>query len=402
MAWNQPGGDGRDPWNDRGGQRGPPDLDEVLRKVQARLGQLFGGRPGRRSGSGGGGDGGSGAGGGGRGGGIGALGVGIVAALVVLAWGAYGIYVVDPAEAGVVLRFGQYVRTTGPGPHWVPPFVESVEKVNVQVIRSQDIGFRTQGSSSVSVAHESLMLTEDENIVLVDLVVQYRRTDPEAYLFNLREPEATLQDVTSSAIREVVGKNLLDFILTEGRAEIAAETQTLIQSTLDFYGTGITVYEVNLQDANFPPDVEASVQDAIRAREDRERMSLEAQAYSNDVIPRARGAAAREIQAAEGYRARVTADAEGEADRFEQILREYEKAPEVTRQRLYIETLEQVLANSTKVLLDAQGGNNLLYLPLDRLVERRGDSAPNGLAPSSSPAPITSGLSSSARLRDSR
>ena len=246
------------------------------------------------------------------------------------------------------------------------------------------------------------MLTEDENIVVVELVVQYRRTDPEAYLFNLREPEATLQDVTSSAIREVVGKNVLDFILTEGRAEIAAETQTLIQSTLDFYGTGITVYEVNLQDANFPPDVEASVQDAIRAREDRERMSLEAQAYSNDVIPRARGAAAREIQDAEGYRARVTADAEGEADRFVQILREYEKAPGVTRQRLYIETLEQVLANSTKVLVDAAGGNNLLYLPLDRLVERRADNAPNGLAPSGSPAPITSGLSSSARLRDSR
>ena len=300
-----------------------------------------------------------------------------------------GLYMVDDAERGDGVEVRRSFTTiTQPGLRWRIPLVDTYELINTNV--TERYGYR--GS----------MLTEDENIVVVDLVVQYRRTDPEAYLFNLREPEATLQDVTSSAIREVVGKNLLDFILTEGRAEIAADTQTLIQSTLDFYGTGITVYEVNLQDANFPPDVEASVQDAIRAREDRERMSLEAQAYSNDVIPRARGAAAREIQDAEGYRARVTADAEGEADRFVQILREYEKAPGVTRQRLYIETLEQVLANSTKVLVDAAGGNNLLYLPLDRLVERRADNAPNGLAPSGSPAPITSGLSSSARLRDSR
>lgn len=374
MSWNND--DNRNPWqNDR--DRGPGDLDAMVRDLQRKLAGLFGGR-----GRGGRGNGAGRPGNGGRG--MAATVIGVVVA----AWAFWGLYMVDDAERGVVLRFGEFHAITLPGLRWRIPLVDTYELINTNVTER----YSYRGS----------MLTEDENIVLVDLVVQYRRTDPEAYLFNLREPEATLQDVTSSAIREVVGKNLLDFILTEGRAEIAAETQTLIQSTLDFYGTGITVYEVNLQDANFPPDVEASVQDAIRAREDRERMSLEAQAYSNDVIPRARGAAAREIQAAEGYRARVTADAEGEADRFEQILREYEKAPEVTRQRLYIETLEQVLANSTKVLLDAEGGNNLLYLPLDRLVERRGDSAPNGLAPSSSPAPITSGLSSSARLRDSR
>ena len=374
MSWNND--DNRNPWqNDR--DQGPGDLDAMVRDLQRKLAGLFGGR-----GRGGRGNGAGRSGNGGRG--MAATVIGVVVA----AWAFWGLYMVDDAERGVVLRFGEFHAITQPGLRWRIPLVDTYELINTNVTER----YSYRGS----------MLTEDENIVLVDLVVQYRRTDPEAYLFNLREPEATLQDVTSSAIREVVGKNLLDFILTEGRAEIAAETQTLIQSTLDFYGTGITVYEVNLQDANFPPDVEASVQDAIRAREDRERMSLEAQAYSNDVIPRARGAAAREIQAAEGYRARVTADAEGEADRFEQILREYEKAPGVTRQRLYIETLEQVLANSTKVLLDAEGGNNLLYLPLDRLVERRGDSAPNGLAPSSSPAPITSGLSSSARLRDSR
>ena len=374
MSWNND--DNRNPWqNDR--DKSPGDLDAMVRDLQRKLAGLFGGR-----GRGGRGNGPGRPGNGGRG--MAATVIGVVVA----AWAFWGLYMVDDAERGIVLRFGKFHAITQPGLRWRIPLVDTYVLINTNVTER----YNYRGS----------MLTEDENIVVVELVVQYRRTDPEAYLFNLREPEATLQDVTSSAIREVVGKNLLDFILTEGRAEIAAETQTLIQSTLDFYGTGITVYEVNLQDANFPPDVEASVQDAIRAREDRERMSLEAQAYSNDVIPRARGAAAREIQAAEGYRARVTADAEGEADRFEQILREYEKAPAVTRQRLYIETLEQVLANSTKVLVDAAGGNNLLYLPLDRLVERRADSAPNGLAPSSSPAPIASGLSSSARLRDSR
>ena len=209
--------------------------------------------------------------------------------------------------------------------------------------------------------------------MLVDLVIQYRRTDPEAFLFNMRSPEATLGNITGSAIREVIGKNELDFILTEGRAEIASQAQALIQTTTDAYGAGITIYEVNLQEANFPGDVEASVQDAIKAREDKERMSFEAEAYANDVVPNARGAAARQLQDAEGYRARVIADAEGEASRFMQILFEYEKAPEVTRQRIYLETLEAILATSTKVLLDTpeSGGGNMIYLPLDRLMERR-------------------------------
>ena len=374
MSWNND--DNRNPWQ-TGRDQGPGDLDAMVRDLQRKLAGLFGGRGGR----------------GGRGNGAGRPGKGgrgmtaTVILVAVAAWALWGLYTVDDAERGIVLRFGKFHSISQPGLRWRMPLVDRYVLINTNVTER----YSYRGS----------MLTEDENIVVVDLVVQYRRTDPESFLFNVLEPEDTLQDVTSSAIREVIGKNLLDFILTDGRAEVAAETQILIQATLDAYGTGITVYEVNLQDANFPPDVEASVQDAIRAREDRERMSLEAESYSNDVVPRARGAAARELQDAEAYRARVIADAEGEADRFVQILREYEKAPEVTRQRMYLETLEQVLANSTKVLLDsADGGGNLIYLPLDRLVERRSESPQDVLAPSS--PPLTGGLNSSARLRDSR
>lgn len=374
MSWDD--GNKGNPWQS-GGDKGPADLDAVVRDLQRKLSGLLGGR-GRRGG-------GNGAGGGGSSsGGKGMLGTVVTAAIGV--WALMGFYVVDDAERGIVLRFGEFQTVTQPGLRWRIPWpVDSVELINTNVTERFDY----QGS----------MLTEDENIVLVDLVVQYRAADPEAYLFNMRDPVETLRDVTSSAIREVIGKNLLDFILTAGRAEVAAETQTLIQSTLDTYGTGITVYEVNLQDANFPRDVEESVQDAIRAREDKERMGLAAEAYANDILPKARGAAARQLQDAEAYRARVTADAEGEADRFVQILMEYEKAPEVTRQRIYLETLEQVLGNSTKVLLDSENGGNMIYLPLDRLMERRGSQQQQLLAPST--VPVT-GVGSSAQVRESR
>ena len=370
MAWNQPGGDGRDPWNDRGGQQGPPDLDEVLRKLQARLGQLFGGRSGRRSGGGGTG---GGEGEGGRGGRIGALGVGIVAALAVLAWGAYGIYVVDPAEAGVVLRFGQYVRTTGPGPHWVPPFIESVEKVNVQVIRSQDIGFRTQGSSAVPVPHEALMLTEDENIIDIQFAVQYRVKDPADFLFNVVDPEISLRRATESAVREIVGGSGMDFVITDGREAVAAEAQVLIQEILDRYGAGLNVTSVNMQNAQPPDEVQEAFFDAIKAREDQERIINEANAYKADIVPKARGEAQAIVERAEAYRQRVVALAEGETSRFLQVLTEYRRAPEITRERLYLEAVESVMENSSKVLVDVQGGNNLMYLPLDRLLAPRSD-----------------------------
>jgi len=371
MSWNDPD-DKNNPWKS-GGEKGPADLDAIVRDLQRKLSGLLGGR--------GGGNGASNGGSGRRA--SGGLLSGALMLLVAL-WAFTGFYQVNDAERGLVLRFGAFQSISQPGLRWHIPWpVEAVETINTNVTER--------------LPYQGSMLTRDENIVLVDLVVQFRRTDPEAYLFNMRAPEGTLGDITGSAIREVIGKNELDFILTEGRAEVAAQAQALIQATVDAYGAGLTVYEVNLQEANFPGDVEASVQDAIKAREDKERMSFEADAYANDILPNARGSAARALQDAEGYRARVIADAEGEASRFTQILLEYEKAPEVTRQRIYIETLEEILANSTKVLLDTQeGGGNLIYLPLDRLMERR--EPQSGLLTPGDPT-IGDGSNSSARLR---
>jgi len=349
MGWNE-SGDGKNPW-DRGRNEGPPDLDRIVREWQQKLGALLrGGGAGR---------------GGTEGGSAPAPGGPLIAgvlAIVLLLWAATGLYRVDDAQRGVVLRFGEYQQTTMPGLRWHIPWpVEAVNLVNA--------------SSISTFSQQTRMLTADENIVIVDLVVQFRRADPVKYLFNVRDPDGSVSDASESAIREVVGKNELDFIITEGRTEIADATRALIQQTLDEYGTGIEVTAVNLQDANFPSQVEAAVQDAIKAREDRERLALEAQTYSNDIIPRARGEAARRREDAEAYRDRVIADAQGETARFEQVLVEYQLAPEVTRERLYIEAIEDVLAVSTKVLLDAKSGNNLLYLPVDKLIEQRGQSA---------------------------
>lgn len=344
MAWNE-SGNGKNPW-DRGGGRGdgPPDLDKIVRDWQKRFAGLFGGGSGgqgKRDGEGGG----------------GSMLTGLIV-LIIIGWAATGLYRVNDAERGVVLRFGAYSVTTQPGLRWHIPWpVESVEKINISQI--------------TPFSQETRMLTADENIVVVDLVVQFQRTDPVAYLFNVRDAEGTLRDVSESAIREVIGKNPADFVLLEGRAEIALRTQKVIQEALDEYGAGISVTKVNLQDTNFPSQVEAAVQDAIKAREDRERLAFEAESYANDILPKARGEASRRLLDAEGYKARVVADAEGEASRFEQLLVEYEKAPQVTRERLYIEAIEEVYANSSKVLLDAAGSGNLVYLPVDKLLEQR-------------------------------
>ena len=347
MAWNDPGRN-RNPWGNRP-DRGAADLDEALRNLQQKLAGMFGGQ------------GGGGAGGGEGGGGDATMrgfGAGTVVLVLVAIWAATGLYKVDAAERAVVTRFGQYVGTTEPGLRWHLPWpIETRQIVNVESVE----GFSDQ----------TRMLTSDENLVDINIAVQYRRAEARAYAFNVRDPESTLGEVSESAIREIVGRSRLDFVLEEGRQEIAARTKELIQRTLDSYETGIEVTSVNLQGVAVPEQVATAQRDAIKAREDKERLALEAQAYANDILPKARGSAARQIEDAQAYKARITADAEGEAERFSKLLAAYERAPGVTRQRLYFETLEQVLGNTNKVLVDTKGSGNMMYLPLDKLVERR-------------------------------
>ena len=335
MAFNDQG-NGKSPWDSNKNQ--PPDLDQIVDEWQKRFNQLFGGK---------------------SGGSISRKGPPsyLLVLMALFLWVLTGLYQVDDSERGVVLRFGEYSQTTTPGLKWHIPWpIESVEIVNVNVVNR----FKQQ----------TTMLTSDENIIVVDLVVQYRKTNPTDYLFNVRDPEETLSEVSEGAIREVAGKTELDFILTEGRSEISIQTQDLIQRTLDEYGTGITITKVNLQDANFPLQVEDAVQDAIKAREDKERFAFEAEAYANDIVPKARGEAARMVQEAEAYKEKVIADSEGDADRFNKLLVEYQLAPKVTRDRLYIEAIESVYSNSNKVLMDSDGSGNLIYLPIDKLLEQ--------------------------------
>ncbi len=359
MAWNQPGGNGsKDPWGNRGDQQGPPDLDEVLRKLQAQLGKIFGSKGGGGSSRGG-----------GFGGG-GAIGVGVLLIGALVAWFLSGIFIVDAAEQGVVTRFGEYNRTVSPGPHWAPRFIEAVQKVDVLQVREENIGFVRKGASKSAVPRESLMLTEDENIVDVQFAVQYRVKDPAAYLFRVAQPEQTLRQVTESAVREVVGRSEMDFVITGGRDAVAAEVQLLTQEILDRYETGLQITSVNMQDAQPPEQVRDAFFDAIKAREDQQRIINEANAYKADVVPKSRGDAEAVLQRAEAYKQRVIAASTGEADRFVSVLEEYRKAPEVTRERLYLESVERVMSNSSKVLIDIEGGNNLMFLPLDKLIGR--------------------------------
>jgi len=346
MAWNDPGRN-RSPWGNRP-DRGAADLDEALRNLQRRLTGLFGG----------GGAGGGNAEGGGGGAGMRGFGAGTVALVLVAIWAATGLYKVDAAERAVVTRFGQYVGTTEPGLRWHLPWpIEARQIVNVESIE----GFSNQ----------TRMLTSDENLVDINIAVQYRRAEARPYAFNVREPESTLGEVSESAIREIVGRSRLDFVLEEGRQEIAASTKELIQRTLDSYQTGIEVTSVNLQGVAVPEQVSSAQRDAIKAREDKERLGLEAQAYANDILPKAKGSAARQMEDAQAYKARIVADAEGEAQRFVKLLQAYERAPGVTRQRLYFETLEDVLGNTNKVLVDTKGTGSMIYLPLDKLTDRR-------------------------------
>lgn len=351
MAWNESGGNNpggkRNPWgNGNKPEQGPPDLDEVVRNLQKRLSALFGGAGGGR---------GSSVGGAGPGRG---LSFGTVGLILLVVWTLTGFYQVDAAERGLVFRFGKYVATTMPGPRWHLPWpIESKQVINIQSIES--------------FTETTRMLTADENMVDINLEVQYRRANPLEWAFNVAEPKKTVEEVSESAIREIIGRSKLDAVLESGRQEIVARTKELIQRTLDSYKNGVEVTTVNLQDVRVPNEVAPAQQDAIKAREDRDRLSLEAQAYSNDLIPRARGAAVRLTQDAQAYRAAKVADAEGESQRFTKLLGEYERAPAITRERLYLETIEAVLAASKKVIVDTDGSGNMIYLPIDKLMEQR-------------------------------
>lgn len=349
MAWNEPGGGNRDPWSNKGGDQGPPDLDEVVRKLQEKMGGLFGGK---RRGGGGGDD------SGGRipGGAAGKKGIGLIIGLVVAAVLAIeAFYIVQPAERGVVKRFGAYHTVTAPGPHLKLPFIDTVDVVNVDQVNKFQ--------------HRAQMLTKDENIADVTLEVQFRIQDAADFLFQDADPGGTIHGAMESSLREVIGKSRLDDIITENRSAIAIAVQQGTQQLLDLYRTGLIVTNVNIQRAEAPEAVAEAFADAIRAREDKERLQNQAQTYANDVVPRARGEAARLVEDAKGYKARAIAEAEGESQRFLALLREYEKAPKVTRERLYLETMQQVLANTGKVLLDVKQGSNLTYLPLDRMIQ---------------------------------
>lgn len=345
MAWNEPGGGNKDPWSGKSGNdQGPPDLDEVVRKLQERLGGLFGGQQSP---------------GGASGGRFSARVIGIIVGVLVVLWLASGIYIVEPAERGVVMRFGRYVDTTGPGPHWhLPAPIESVIKVNVDEIST--------------FSHRAAMLTQDENIVEVELTVQSRIQDAADYLFQDQDPERTLNDATVTVVRVTIGQSKLDYVMTEGRGAVAVTIKERVQELMNQYRTGLIVTSVNMQPAKPPDQVKSAFDDAIKAREDKERLENQAEAYSNEVLPQARGQAARILADAKAYRDRVIAESEGEAARFTAVLEQYSKAPEVTRQRLYLETMEQVFSQNSKVLLDVQdGGNSLLYLPLDQLLKQR-------------------------------
>lgn len=362
MAWNEPGKPGQDPWgspgnsgNDGGDNRPPknrksdPDIDALLKKAQS----LFGGGGQFNSG-----------------GGFSKFSAGLIAGVILVIWLLSGIYIVDPAERGVVTRFGAFVEETKAGPHWHLPYpIENVRIVNVDQIRTAEIGYRSDARNrSGNVPSESLMLTKDENIVDLKIAVQYKVESANQYLFEVSDPDMTLRSVIESALREVVGQNRMDFVLTEGRNEVVLKVQELAQNNLDAYRTGLMITSVNLQDAQPPEQVQDAFADVVKAREDRERLINEAQAYSNDILPKARGKAARELEEASAYHDRVIAEAKGEAARFSSIVAEYKKAPEVTRKRLYIDAVTNVLGNTSKVYVGTESGNNLLYLPLDKMV----------------------------------
>jgi membrane protease subunit HflK len=377
-------------WGKRGGGNGPPDLDELWRNFNQKLNGMFGRR--------------------GGGGGPSSVqppsmrqiggGAGLLVGLVLAVWLASGFYIVDEKARGVVFTFGKYSETTSPGLRWRVPFpFQAQEIVNLSTVRTVEVGYRN--TVKTKVLKESIMLTDDENIIDIQFAVQYTLSDPLDYLFNNRNPDDTVLQAAETAVREVVGASKMDFVLYEGREEVSAKVQKLIQDILDRYKTGIAISRVTMQNAQPPEQVQAAFDDAVKAKQDLERQKNEGQAYFNDVVPKARGAASRLTAEAQGYRQRVFANAEGEASRFKQVLAEYNKAPQVTRQRMYIDTMQQIMSSSSKILLDAKSSGNLLYLPLDKIMQMS-TGALSGSATSSQQSLVepTPNPNSAARSRD--
>jgi modulator of FtsH protease HflK len=392
MSLNDPnwGRGNRGPQGPGGGNnQGPPDLDELWRNFNRRLSDLFGRRrggdepprPPSARGLGG--------------------GAGVLVALVIAVWLASGFYIVVEGTRGVVLTFGRYSNETQSGLRWRMPWpIQSHEIVNLQQVRTLEVGYRNNVRTKV--LKESLMLTDDENIVDLQFAVQYTVKDARDFVFNVRRPDESAMQIAETAMREIIGKNRMDAILYETQVDVANRSRDLMQQMHDIYGTGIQVSTVTVQNAQPPEQVQAAFDDAVKAGQDRERQKNEGQAYANDVIPRARGTAARLAQEADGYRQRVIASADGDASRFRQVLTEYAKAPAVTRERIYIETMQAVLTSTSKIMMDYRGAGNLLYLPLDKIMQQAGAPGSEGGTPRAAPAepPAEAGPRSRETLRN--
>ncbi|MCF2949029.1 FtsH protease activity modulator HflK [Paraglaciecola aquimarina] len=344
MAWNEPGGNNNDPWKNKGGKnQGPPDLDEVFKNLMGKFGKLGGGNGGSSDGKG-----------------LGSIGIAVIAGILLIAWGFSGIYTIREAERGVVLRFGEFSHFVEPGLQWKPTFIDTVKPVDVQTVRSMP----SSGS----------MLTEDENVVRVEMEVQYRITEPYKYSFAVTSPEESLSQAFDSAIRYVVGHSKMDSVLTAGRESARQAVRDELSSIIESYDMGLSIVDMNFKDARPPEEVKEAFDDAIAAQEDEQRFINEAEAYSREIEPRARGQVNRMAQDAQAYKERVALEAQGEIARFEELLPQYKAAPEVTRSRIYLETLEEVYSNTSKILVDTQGTGNMMYLPLDKILDRQSGS----------------------------
>ena len=362
--------DGKEPRQTGRPNDGPPDLDQLWREFNQRINRLLRGKGGGGAGGGSSNDGDD-----ARNAGISA---GVAGAVILFLWLVSGFFIVQEGQTGIVLTFGKYSHSAQPGFNWRWPYpIQTQETVNLSQVRTVEVGYRSNVRNKL--ARESLMLTDDENIIDIQFAVQYRLKDASAWVFNNRDQEETVKQVAETAIREVVGKSKMDFVLYEGREKVAFDTSTLMQQILDRYATGVLVANVTMQAVQPPEQVQAAFDDAVKAVQDRERQKNEGQAYANDVVPKARGAASRLMQESEGYRARVVANAEGEASRFNKVLVEYQRAPAVMRDRLYIEAMQQIFASTTKIMVDTKSNNSMIYLPLDKLIAQTAAEAASGV-----------------------